>query len=199
MDLRFSKRKPNISGTERIQRSTRRQSNSRVKRLLQRSDVSALDHFVFPRSHRPNCIELLAREPICFLLCLYSSFLLSVLYLFFEAFPLVFKNNHGFELQYIGLTFIGLGVGEVGGMLISRPIVSALTDWLLRGKNREEELHKPEFRLIPAMIGAILVPIGMFWFAFTGYSSVPWIVPILAGIPFGWGVVLGTLPRIYMD
>jgi hypothetical protein len=135
----------------------------------------------------------LLREPICFLLCLYSSFLLSVLYLFFEAFPLVFKNNHGFELQYIGLSFIGLGVGEVVGGLISRPIVSALTDWFLRGKNREEELHKPEFRLIPAMLGAILVPIGMFWFAFTGYASVPWIVPILAGIPFGWGVVLGIL------
>jgi hypothetical protein len=30
----------------------------------------------------------------------------------------------------------------------------------------------------------------MFWFAFTTYPSVPWIVPILAGIPFGWGVVL---------
>lgn len=199
MDLRFSKRKPDISGIERIPRSTKRPSNSRVNPLLQRSDVSALDHFVFPRSDRANHTELLAREPICFLLCLYSSFILSVLYLFFEAFPLVFKNNHGFELQYIGLTFIGLGVGEVGGMLISRPIVSALTNWLLRGKNREEELRKPEFRLIPAMLGAILVPIGMFWFAFTGYSSVPWIVPILAGIPFGWGVVLGTLPRIYMD
>ena len=81
----------------------------------------------------------------------------------------------------------------MAGGLISRPIVSALTNWFLRHKNREEELRKPEFRLIPAMLGAILVPIGMFWFAFTGYASVPWIVPILAGIPFGWGVVLGIL------
>jgi hypothetical protein len=103
-------------------------------------------------------------------------------------------NNHDFPLQYVGLTFIGLMVGQIGGIIISRPIVAALTTWFMKGKNLEEELKKPEFRLIPGMLGAILAPIGMFWFAFTGYSSVPWIVPILAGIPFGWGVVLG-IPR----
>jgi len=114
------------------------------------------------------------------------------LYLFFEAFPLVFRNNHGFELQYIGLSFIGLGIGEVGGLLLSGPLIRRLTNWFLRGKNREEELRKPEYKLISSMLGALLVPIGMFWFAFTVYPSVPWIVPILSGIPFGWGVVLGS-------
>jgi hypothetical protein len=90
-----------------------------------------------------------------------------------------------------------LGIGEVGGMIISPPLVDALTNWFIRGKNREKELRKPEFRLIPAMMGAILVPVGMFWFAFTGYSSIHWIVPILAGIPFGWGVILGMQCPIY--
>lgn len=40
------------------------------------------------------------------------------------------------------------------------------------------------------MVGAILVPIGLFWFAFTTYSSVHWIVPIIACIPFGTGTLL---------
>jgi hypothetical protein len=39
-------------------------------------------------------LVLLCREPICFLLSLYTAFLLSILYLFFEAFPLVFTHNH---------------------------------------------------------------------------------------------------------
>jgi hypothetical protein len=103
-------------------------------------------------------------------------------------------NNHHFELQYVGLTFIGLGIGEFFGLVVSRPIVARLSNWLLQGKNREEELRKPEHHLIPAMLGAIIIPVGMFWFAFTGYASVPWIVPILAGIPFGWGIVLGIIP-----
>ena len=165
--------------------------------LDQKSIISTIRHFCtrpfrnFPSISLISPLELLLGEPICFLLCLYLSFLLSILYLFFEAFPLVFKNNHGFDLQDIGLSFIGLGIGEVGGLLLSGPVVRALTNWFLRGKNRAEELRKPEYKLIPAMLGAILVPIGMFWFAFTGYPSVPWIVPILSGLPFGWGVALG--------
>jgi hypothetical protein len=168
--------------------------NYRAKMEVENKSLTkAIGHFCQrPFSNCPHfCtnIVLLLREPICFLLCLYTGLLLSILYLFFEAFPLVFMNNHHFPLQYVGLSFIGLGVGELG-MLVSPPIVRALTNWFMRGKDRAEEFKKPEFRLIPAMLGAILVPIGMFWFAFTGYASVPWIVPILAGIPFGWGVAL---------
>ena len=81
-------------------------------------------------------IDLLIREPICLLLCTYTAFLLSILYLFFEAFPLVFMDNHGFSLQFVGLSFTGLGIGEVGGTIISGPIVDALTNWFLRGKNQ---------------------------------------------------------------
>ncbi len=39
------------------------------------------------------------------------------------------------------------------------------------------------------MAAAVLVPVGLFWFAFTSYRSVHWIVPIIAGVPFGMGVV----------
>jgi hypothetical protein len=105
-------------------------------------------------------------------------------------------NNHGFELQYVGLAFCGLGFGELFGVLVSRPINGFLEDLLYRGKNKEEEMKKPESHLIRAMFGAVLLPVGMFWFAFTTYPGVPWIVPILAGIPFGWGVVLGTLQGV---
>src|SRR5579859_2225553 len=97
-------------------------------------------------------IGLLLFEPICLLLCFWTAFLLSILYLFFEAFPLVFMNNHGFPLQFVGLSFIGLAVGEVGGMLLSPPLVRAMTNFLLRGKDREAEMKKPEVRLIPGML-----------------------------------------------
>lgn len=33
-------------------------------------------------------------------------------------------------------------------------------------------------------VGGVLVPIGLFWLAFTTYASVPWIVPIIASIPY---------------
>ena len=61
--------------------------------------------------------QLLILEPMCLNLCIFSAILLGVLYLFFGAFNLVFSNNHGFELWQIGLSFLGLLVGLLGGIL----------------------------------------------------------------------------------
>jgi hypothetical protein len=40
------------------------------------------------------------------------------------------------------------------------------------------------------MLGGIAVPVGLFWFAWTNSPSIHWIVSILAGVPFGFGMVL---------
>lgn len=56
---------------------------------------------------------LLMRDPMCLNLCLFSVLLLGVLYLFFGAFEIVFRDNHGFELWQIGLTFSNLLVGQL--------------------------------------------------------------------------------------
>lgn len=48
----------------------------------------------------------------------------------------------------------------------------------------------PEARLPPSIIGSVLLPIGLFWFAWTNAPSIHWIVPIIAGAPFGFGMVL---------
>jgi len=39
-------------------------------------------------------------------------------------------------------------------------------------------------------VGSIVIPVGLFWFAWTNSPSVHWIVSILAGVPFGFGMVL---------
>ena len=49
---------------------------------------------------------------------------------------------------------------------------------------------KPEGRLQPAMIGALFLPVGLFWFAWSTYPQVHWIVSILGGGFFGFGQVL---------
>jgi hypothetical protein len=39
-------------------------------------------------------------------------------------------------------------------------------------------------------VGALAVPIGLFWFAWTNGPNIHWIVSIIAGAPFGFGTVL---------
>ena len=48
---------------------------------------------------------------------------------------------------------------------------------------------KPETRLPHLIILSWLVPIGLFWFAWTALPPTHWISGILAGVPFGLGLV----------
>jgi len=40
------------------------------------------------------------------------------------------------------------------------------------------------------MFGAVCLPVGLFWFAWTCTPSHHWILPVMAGAPFGTGVAL---------
>jgi len=133
--------------------------------------------------------QLLFLEPMVLNLCLFSAILLGILYLFFGAFPIVFQGNHGFSLSQTGMSFLGIFVGMVLGAATD-PIWHKNYARLIR--QREERTgeiggSEPEYRLPPSICGAILVPIGLFLFAWTTYSSVHWIVPIIGSTIFGMG------------
>jgi len=134
--------------------------------------------------------ELLIFEPMCFFLCIYSALLLGILYLFFGAFPLVFRTNHDFTLWQNGLTFLGLVIGFVGAVFMN-PIwhknYLRLVAKANQGNSKNNQKPEPEYRLPPAILGGILVPIGLFWFGWTTYRSVHWIVPIIGSVLFGTG------------
>ncbi len=48
----------------------------------------------------------------------------------------------------------------------------------------------PEARLEPALLGAVALPIGLFWFAWTTYPKIHWIVSMIGSSVFGFGQVL---------
>lgn len=121
---------------------------------------------------------LLALEPMCLNLCLFSALLLGVLYLFFGAFEIVFADNHHFELYQVGLSFMGLLVGQLVAIL-TNPIWHKNYLRLVQSREMnggEPEGSEPEYRLPPAIAGAILVPVGLFWYDFI--HKFPFVAPI---------------------
>jgi multidrug resistance protein len=133
--------------------------------------------------------QLLLLEPMCLNLCLFSAILLGVLYLFFGAFALIFENNHGFTISQVGLAFLGILVGMISGILTD-PIWHKNYVRLVRNREAaggEPGGSEPEYRLPPAILGAPLVTIGLFWFGWTTYASVHWILPIIGSAIFGMG------------
>jgi len=124
----------------------------------------------------------------------YTSLLQGILYLFFGAFPLVFGTNHDFNLWQIGLTFLGLLIGNLIACFCN-PLWHK--NWMglihkKKAKYGDEYKPEPELRLPPAMVGSVLVTTTLFWFAWTTYRSVHWIVPIIATVFFGTGYVFGS-------
>jgi hypothetical protein len=134
-------------------------------------------------------LEMLLLEPMCLNLCLHSSLLLGTLYLFFGAFSLIFAANHGFNLWQVGLTFLGLAIGILFGITTTPYWQKSYERMVDRRKTEiaEDGKPEPEFRLPQVIVGSMLAPVGLFWFAFTTYKSVHWIVPIIASGVFGMG------------
>jgi multidrug resistance protein len=137
-------------------------------------------------------LQLLLLEPMCLCLCTLSAILLGVLYLFFGAFPLVFKNNHGFTLWQSGTSFLGILVGMIVGVLTD-PLWARNYRRLLRqyeARTGQKGACEPEFRLPPTILGSFLVPISLFGFGWTIFPWIPWIAPILFSGLFGMGIIL---------
>ncbi|KAJ5484966.1 drug/proton antiporter YHK8 [Penicillium diatomitis] len=140
--------------------------------------------------YRP--LMLLALEPMCLSLCVFSAILLGILYLFFGAFQLVFREVYGFLLWQRGLCFLGLFVGMVIAILSDpfwRRNYARLERNFQKQRNNTDEFQ-PEWRLPPAILGGPLVTIGLFIFAWTIYPNVHWIAPIIGSVLFGAGTIL---------
>lgn len=129
--------------------------------------------------------ELCFFEPVVFLMNLYISIIYGMLYIWFEAFPIVFGELHGFNPGEVGLAFLGI---LVSSCCIAIPAYF-YWKWKYQSKHFGGNWNiKPEYQLPPACVGVILLPISIFWFSWTGnFASVHWIVPTIASILFAVG------------
>jgi len=122
--------------------------------------------------YRP--FHLLVTEPTVFFFSLWISFSWAVLYLTFGAIPLVFETNHGFNLEQAGAVFAALSIAAIISTVIS------IYGEQIAKRHYPMISESPEGRLYLACGQSALLPIGLFWFGWTQFSSIPWIVPTLA-------------------
>ncbi|KAJ6104646.1 hypothetical protein N7523_010966 [Penicillium sp. IBT 18751x] len=127
-------------------------------------------------------------EPIVFLMNLYIALIYGILYIWFEAFPIVFELKHGFNPGENGLAFLGILVGAVCFAIPGYFI------WKFRWQSKKIDVNgylSPEEHLPPACFGALCLPLSLFWFGWTGnFASIHWIVPIIASMLFAIGSCL---------
>ncbi|GAO51298.1 hypothetical protein G7K_5403-t1 [Saitoella complicata NRRL Y-17804] len=125
----------------------------------------------------------MVREPIIIFMTLYISVAYIVLFGDFEAYPLIF-SVYNFNTGEVGLAFIPIIVGVF--------LCCATTPLVYWHENRTRQrlgtdIVPPETRLVQLMPTSLMMPIALFWLAWTCYSSVSYWSPLMSGVPLGFG------------
>jgi multidrug resistance protein len=122
--------------------------------------------------YRP--IHMLFTEPVVFFFSLWISFAWAILYLQFGSVPLVYRSVYGFNLSQTGYVFTAMCAGGIIG--------TVLCIWQERFMNNHfpHRMLSPEGRLLPTCIGAAFLPISLFWFGWTCFAEVPWIISVIS-------------------
>ena len=169
--------------TKRLQKET---GNMNLRSKL---DSGLPPREIFARSIvRP--IKMLLFSPIVLLMSIYVSINYGIMYLFFTTMTFVFEGTYHFSSGSVGLSYLGMGVGLIIGMVY----VGKMSDVYIR-KAQASGGAKPENRLeLPLTIpGAILLPVGVFIYGWTTEKGVHWIVPIIATAFVGLGNLTGMM------
>jgi hypothetical protein len=128
-------------------------------------------------------LKMLFTEPMVTLIAFYASFVYAILYLTLQVFPIVFQEQRGWSPVVGSLPFLGMFVGilaATGVNLGNQPIYR-------RKCAASNGKPIPEARLPPLAIGAVLMVIGLFWFAWTAEPKYPWPSPVVAAGFVGGG------------
>jgi DHA1 family multidrug resistance protein-like MFS transporter len=138
-------------------------------------------------------IQTMLLDPSIGFTAVYTALIYGIYYSFFEAFPIVYLGMYGFNLGQMGLAFLSIIVGALLGVFC----YWAYVYWVVEPDIRVNGLGAPERRLIPALVAAFFLPIGLFIFgmlvqllnsshgphtltpceAWTSNPAIHWIVP----------------------
>ncbi|KIX00130.1 uncharacterized protein Z518_10267 [Rhinocladiella mackenziei CBS 650.93] len=133
--------------------------------------------------------KMLLFSPIVLLLSIYMAVIYGYLYLLFTTLTIVFEGQYHFSQGSVGLSFLGIGVGSMIGLVL----FGTLSDRLVKKMSAKGEM-KPEYRLPPLIPGSLIIPIGLFWYGWSADQGIHWIMPIIGTLFVGLGLLATFMP-----
>ncbi|KAL9598195.1 MAG: hypothetical protein Q9179_004009 [Wetmoreana sp. 5 TL-2023] len=145
-------------------------------------------------------MKMLLFSPIVLALSAYMALVYGYLYLLFTTLTDVFENMYHFPTSLVGLTYLGLGVGMLGGITAYGSLADKMTSSAAsKAGGVDGPKLKPEHRLPPILPGAACIPLGLLIYGWTAEKDVFWLVPILSTVLIGLGLILTFMPiMIYL-
>ena len=139
-------------------------------------------------------------QPTVLILGAYQALIFGTTYTVYTQMQEIFtnKDSYRFNTEQVGLLSLAIGLGSVTSVLFLVPYIDTVYN-KLAARNKGTAL--PEYRLPLTNIGAVLVPASLFWFGWTVYYQLYWVVPILALYFYGIGqvMVLNATQNYFID
>ncbi|KAH8698160.1 major facilitator superfamily domain-containing protein, partial [Phaeosphaeriaceae sp. PMI808] len=131
--------------------------------------------------------RLIVTQPIIQVMAVYQAYLNGVIYLMLSSFPRLWRDVYHESISTGGLNYISFGVGLFLGAQITAPLNDKVYCHL---KKRNNGVGKPEFRVPAIFVGAVLVPIGLFWYGWSAQQHTHWVVPNVGAGIYAAGTIM---------
>ena len=143
-------------------------------------------------------LRILFTQPIVMIMALYQALIFATTYSLYTQFQPIYGGDYGFSTLQVGLVYLGPGLGFLTAVWFIVPRIDTVYNQLTKKHNGEA---KPEYRLPLANIGAVLIPISLFWFAWTIEYHVHWFATIASTFFYGIGqvAIFNSVQNYYID
>jgi len=142
-------------------------------------------------------LKILFTQPIVITMAAYQALLFAVTYSLFTQFEKIYGDGYGFSTLQVGLVYLGPGIGFLVAVWFLVPRIGTVYNSL----SEKHGEPKPEYRLPLANIGAIIIPISVFAFAWLVEYHVHWAASIVATFFYGIGqvIIFNSVQNYYID
>lgn len=144
-------------------------------------------------------LKMFFTEPVVILISITLAFNFAVLFQFFIAVPAVLHLVYGFTLQRAGLAFCS----AIAGSLLAAATSIATDKVIIQNRaNRKKSVDEDgdemmmmmmetlEYRLVPGMLGAVLMTTSLFWIGWTADPMMSYIIPVAGTAVYVWGSMM---------
>lgn len=140
---------------------------------------------------------ILFTQPIVLTMASYQALAFAITYSLYTQFQRIYSGIYGFNTLQVGLVYLGPGLGFLAAVWFLVPKIDTIFNSLAKKHGKE----KPEYRLPLANVGSVLIPVSMFWFAWTVEYHAHWFVTILSTFFYGIGqvAIFNCVQNYYID
>ncbi|KAK9770076.1 putative Major facilitator superfamily domain-containing protein [Seiridium cardinale] len=144
--------------------------------------------------------KILFSQPIVLVISIYQALVFSSMYSLYSNYTTIWSEEpYNFDTIQIGLAYLGPAAGFIATSFIVVPLMDPIYKKMQDNLNGGE--GKPEYRLPLANIGAVCLPISLFWFGWTIEDGLHWPIPLAATLFFGASqiFIFNSFQNYYID